>query len=121
MNELSFYPILITPNTERNIAVLEELGLTMKRHFGKAGVLEIYDMETRSGSRLNIMTVYGDVAKTTRGIRVDVDNLVDAVAYCARIGYQAITDQIVTPSDKIILLKRETDGALYAIVQHIGD
>ena len=123
MKITSFNPLIVTRDSESAIALFEELGF-VRRHT-KEGISEnnVTDIRMKDANGF-----YVDVTQGTGEwmmIRMNVDNLDEAVAFLEARGFhkarhEAVHDTVDTGSSKINIMVSPS-GFILSVSQHIRD
>ena len=117
MKVSSINPVLIATDIEKEKAGFEAEGFTQRHHLDEGNGIEIYVMETENGSRIDLVVLPGAKPGSV-GIRMNVDNLEEAIAAHKAIGFVGGDKIFETKSNKITEMTRENTDVNFILVEH---
>ncbi len=123
MKITTFNPLIITPNAKEAIALFEELGFE-KRHI-KEGISESKTTNVRMRDANGFHVDISEGEKDWTMIRVNVDNLEEAIAFLEAHGFRkarhaAVNETVDTGSSRFNIMVSPS-GFILAVSQHIQD
>ena len=118
MKVSGIYPVFISADIEREVEGYKSIGFKQAHHLNENDLIEIYVMETENGSRVDLMKIPG-AKPGDIGIRINVDDLAEAVQLYKGLGFTGGERFFETKSNKITKMKAPNNDATYIIVQHI--
>lgn len=123
MKITSFNPLIVTKDAEKVIALFEALGFEKLHTKEDISIDNVTDtiMEDSDGHRVDISQGTGEWTM----IRMNVDNLEEAVAFFEAHGYhkarhEAARDTVDTGSSKFNIMVSPT-GTIFSVSQHLKD
>ena len=118
MKVSGIYPVFTSVDIEKEVEGYKSIGYKQVHHLNETEQVEIYVMETENGSRVDILKIAG--AQPGRiGVRINVDNLEEAVALYRGLGFTGGDKVFETRTNKITEMHAPHNDAMYIIVQHI--
>ena len=121
MKVTSFNPIIGTANLEEALEFYNGLGFKPIHHFQQDNV-EFYTLENEAGLRVDILKSNYIVEQGYDGIfslRVNVNDLDEAIAYFESKGAVAISPRIKEGESRELVNYRTTNGDIYCLIEHL--
>lgn len=122
MKVTSFNPIIGTANVEEALDFYGGLGFKQIHHFEKEG-FELYTLENEVGLRVDITKSDYIVKSGFDGIfslRVNVNNLDEAIAYFEEKGAVAISPRITEAnSSRELVNYKAKNGDIFCLIEHL--
>ena len=118
MNITSFYPALLTKNSDAVVEKMKKLGFEVI-HETKDLIQNVdheYTMQDKNGNRFDV--VHTSVFDDKYAIRINVDNIEEAVKIHKEFGFKAIVDVEINASSKRALLE-SPEGQITYLIEHI--
>ena len=118
MKVSSMNPVFVSADLEREVEGYKTLGFRQVHHLHENELVEIYVMETENGSRVDLVKIEGAEPGKV-GIRINVDNLEEAVALYRSLGFTGGERVFETKSNRITEMNAPHNDVVYIVVQHI--
>ena len=123
MKITSFNPLIVTKDPESVIQLFEALGF--RRHHKKEGISDknITGIRMKDANGFYVDVANGDFSQDRALIRVNVDNLEEAVALLTARGFkrsQEFSETAGTPTSRFVIMISPS-GFVMNVIQHIKD